>query len=42
LYNGNNMYRPIEERDYLSVGEIIDQAFGLYRYVADVKSIEVF
>lgn len=35
-------YRPIEERDYLSVGEIINQAFGLYRYVADEKVLKCF
>lgn len=35
-------YRPMEEKDYLSVGEIINQAFGLYRYVSDEKVLKCF
>lgn len=35
-------YRPIEERDFLAVGEIINRAFGLYRYVSDKKTLDCF
>lgn len=36
------LYRPIEEKDYVAVGEILNQAFGLFRYVSDSKTLESF
>lgn len=35
-------YRPLEERDYFAVGEIINQAFGLHRYVSDENTLKCF
>lgn len=35
-------YRPIEKKDYAAVGEIINQAFSLYRYVSDPKTLNCF
>lgn len=35
-------YRPIGGKDYFAVGEIINQAFGLYRYVSDEKALDCF
>ena len=39
---GTIKYRPIQEKDYLVVGEIINQAFGLFHYVSDKKALECF
>lgn len=33
-------YRPIERKDYTVIGEIINEAFGLYRYMGDSKLLE--
>lgn len=33
-------YRPIERKDYAVIGEIINEAFGLYRYVTDPNSLK--
>lgn len=35
-------YRPIEKKDYPVVGEIINQAFGLFRYVSERNTLECF
>lgn len=35
-------YRTVEKKDYPAIGEIINQAFGLYRYVSDEKTLESF
>lgn len=35
-------YRAIAETDFNAIGEIINQAFGLYRYVSDEKTLECF
>ena len=35
-------YRTIETGDYPAIGEMINQAFGLYRYVSDEKTLECF
>lgn len=35
-------YRPIEKKDYPMVGEILNQAFGLYRYVPDQQTLDCF
>lgn len=35
-------YRPIAKSDFASIGKIINQAFGLYRYVTDLKTLECF
>lgn len=32
-------YRPLEKRDYAAVCEILNQAFGLHRYVTDPKTL---
>ncbi len=32
-------YRPIEKKDYAAVGELLDQSFGLHRYMADAKAL---
>ncbi len=34
------LYRPIEQKDYAVIGEIINEAFGLYRYVPHPKLLE--
>ena len=35
-------YRTVEKKDYPAIGEIINQAFGLYRYVSDEKTLDCF
>lgn len=35
-------YRAITKADFPAVGEIINQAFGLYRYVTDEKTLNSF
>lgn len=34
------LYRPVEQKDYAVIGEIINEAFGLYRYVPHPKLLE--
>lgn len=38
----NIKYRAIEEKDYNEVGEILNQAFGLFKYMPDEKMLENF
>lgn len=38
----NIKYRKIEKRDYLAVGEILNQSFGLFHYVSDKKTLNCF
>lgn len=38
----NIKYRKIEKRDYLAVGEILNQSFGLFHYVSDKKTLGCF
>lgn len=35
-------YRTTEKKDYPAIGEIINQSFGLYRYVSDKKTLDCF
>lgn len=36
------LYRTMEKKDYPEIGEILNQAFGLFRYVSDERTLKAF